>query len=52
MPPRCRLLVCALVILLFSTMSAWKNPRQSASLHAPVFSTHDWIAYNDGVCTL
>ena len=45
MLPLRRLLVCALVVLSFSTVSAWRHPRQSASLNAPVFGTHDWIAY-------
>ena len=44
MPIR-RLLICALVILSFSPVSAWKNPRRSDILNSPVFGTHDWIAF-------
>jgi hypothetical protein len=40
-----RILVCALVVVGFVPLSAWKNPRPSDALNSPVFGTHDWIAY-------
>jgi hypothetical protein len=29
----------------FAPLSAWKNPRKSATLNTPVLGTHDWIAF-------
>jgi hypothetical protein len=35
----------SLVIGNSSSLTAWKNPRKSTSLDAPIFGTHDYIAY-------
>ena len=40
-----RALVCVLVVLAFVPLSAWKNPRQSATMNTPIFGTHDWVAF-------
>ena len=40
-----RALVCLFVVLSFAPLSAWKNPRQSATLNTPIFGTHDWVAF-------
>jgi hypothetical protein len=40
-----RALVCFLVVLSLTPLSAWKNPSKSESLNTPVFGTHDWIAF-------
>ena len=40
-----RALVCVILVLSFAPLSAWKNPRQSATLNTPIFGTHDWVAF-------
>jgi hypothetical protein len=40
-----RAVICLLVVLSLTTLSAWKNPRKSETLDTPVFGTHDWIAF-------
>jgi hypothetical protein len=40
-----RTLVCLFVVLSFTPLSAWKNPRMSETLNTPIFGTHDWIAF-------
>ena len=41
----CTGLVCAILVLSFAPLSAWKNPRQSATLNTPIFGTHDRVAF-------
>ena len=40
-----RALVSLLVVFSFAPLFAWKSPTKSESLNAPIFGTHDWVAF-------